>query len=139
MSDAIAQFARAKYLSLETFRKSGVGVKTPVWFAQAAESPSPAAPASRTASKAIFYVYSESSAGKLKRIRNNPRVRIAPCNFRGRLRGEWMDAQARICDGEEAVRGQHLLRRKYGLQKIIGDFFSRLMGHGQALIVIEVT
>ena len=33
MPDAIGQFAKAKYLSLETFRKTGVGVRTPVWFA----------------------------------------------------------------------------------------------------------
>jgi len=35
MPDAVAQFAKAKYLNLETFRKSGIGVRTPVWFAQA--------------------------------------------------------------------------------------------------------
>ena len=34
MPDAIAQFAEAKYLNLETLRKSGVGVRTPVWFAK---------------------------------------------------------------------------------------------------------
>jgi hypothetical protein len=34
MLDAVAQFAGAKYLNLETFRKSGIGVRTPVRFAQ---------------------------------------------------------------------------------------------------------
>ena len=33
MPDAIAQFAQAKYLSL-AFRKTGMGVRTPVWFAE---------------------------------------------------------------------------------------------------------
>ena len=57
MPDAIAQFAKAKYLNLETFRKTGVGVRTPVWFAQNPgtlsrddSSPGPAI---------IFYVYCE--------------------------------------------------------------------------------
>jgi PPOX class probable F420-dependent enzyme len=123
MPDAIAQFATAKYINLETFRKSGVGVRTPVWFAQDGN---------------VFYVYSEQDAGKVKRIRNNPRVRVAPCTFRGALRGAWIDAQARFCEGNEAAHGQQLLRRKYGWLKIIGDFFSRLLGHAQTVIAIQL-
>ncbi len=124
MPDAPAQFASAKYLSLETFRKSGAGVRTPVWFAQ-------------LPGKAIFYVYSEADAGKVKRVRNNPKVRVAPCNIRGKVTGEWVDARARICGAEEAAQGQQLLRRKYW-QKIIGDFFARIMGHGHAVLAIEL-
>ncbi len=133
MSDAIAQFVNAKYFNLESFRKSGVGVRTPVWFAQA--------PAESTGvwGGVVFYVYSEADAGKIKRIRNNPKVRLAPCTLRGDLRGDWVDARARICAGEEAAYGQQLLRRKYGWQKIAGDFFSWLMGHRQAVIAIELS
>ena len=126
MTDSTDQFATARYLNLETFRKTGIGVPTPVWFAQQAGRP-------------LFYIYSEADAGKVKRIRNNPKVRLAPCNFRGVLRGEWIDGSARICDAEEAIRGQQLLRRKYGWQKIVGDFFSRLMGHKQILLALEVS
>jgi len=126
MTDSTDQFATARYLNLETFRKTGIGVPTPVWFAQQAGRP-------------LFYIYSEADAGKVKRIRNNPKVRLAPCNFRGVLRGEWIDGIARICDAEEAIRGQQLLRRKYGWQKIVGDFFSRLMGHKQILLALEVS
>ena len=128
MSDAVSQFAKAKYLSLETFRKTGAGVRTPVWFvADGAET-----------GQARFYVYSEADAGKVKRIRNNAKVRVAPCNFRGDLRGAWVDGQARICVAEEAARGQQLLRSKYGLQKIVGDFFSRLMRHKTVMLAIEL-
>jgi PPOX class probable F420-dependent enzyme len=126
MLEALAQFASAKYISLETFRKTGVGVRTPVWFAA-----DPVLPQS-------FYVYSEADAGKVKRIRNNPRVRVAPCDVRGNLRGEWVDAQSRIIEGAEAEKGQELLRQKYGWMKRIGDFFSRLMGHKQALLRITI-
>src|SRR5271166_5256128 len=110
MPDPIAQFASAKYLNLETFRKAGVGVRTPVWFAQ---------------ENTAFYIYSAPDAGKAKRIRNNPKVRVAPCDFRGNLRGAWVDARARICEAAEAAHGQELLRRKDGWMKIAGDFFSR--------------
>jgi PPOX class probable F420-dependent enzyme len=119
-----AQFANAKYLSLETFRKTGVGVRTPVWFAQEPGQP-------------IFYLYSTANAGKVKRIRNHSRVRIAPCNVRGELRGDWVDARARICETDEAAHGQQLLRHKY-LLKIIGDAFARLLRHKQVVLAIEI-
>jgi len=131
MPDAIAQFANAKYLNLETFRKNGSGVCTPVWFAQApAQSAAVSGPD-------VFYVYSEAEAGKVKRIRNNSKVRVAPCDMRGNLRGAWVEARARICGAEEAAHGQQLLRHKYWL-KIIGDFFGRLLRHRNAVIAIEL-
>ena len=126
MPDALAQFATAKYISLETFRKTGAGVRTPVWFAA-----DPAAPH-------MFYIYSEADAGKVKRIRNNGHVRVAPCSIRGGVRGAWVDGQARIIDGAEASKAQDLLIRKYGWMKRMGDFFSRLMGHKQTLLQIRV-
>jgi len=129
MPDALGQFAKAKYLNLETFRKTGTGVRTPVWFAQGDTS----------GQSAIFYIFSESKAGKVKRIRNNPQVRLAPCNFRGELRGAWVEGQAHFCAAEEAALAQQFLRRKYGLQKIVGDFFSRLMGHQQTLIAVQLS
>ena len=132
MPDPIAQFANAKYLSLETFRKSGVGVRTPVWFAQDSASSN----AGRQAT--VFYIYSAPDAGKVKRIRNNPKVRTVPCTIGGKIRGVWIDGTARICSAEEAAHGQQLLRQKYGLLKIVGDFFSRLRGRTQTVIAIEV-
>ena len=128
MSDAITQFAKAKYFSLETFRKTGVSVRTPVWFAEAPSANS----------LATFYVYTLPDSGKVKRIRNNPRVRIAPCNMKGDVKGTWVDARARICTGDEAATGQRLLIDKYGLAKRIGDFFSRLRGRVQCVLAIEL-
>jgi hypothetical protein len=130
MPDVIVQFARAKYLNLETFRKNGIGVCTPVWFAQDVCHSTP--------SVTVFYVYSEAEAGKVKRIRNNPKVRIAPCTMRGNLTGAWVDARAHIAEGGQASHAQELLRKKYGWLKISGDFFSRLLRHKQAILAIEV-
>jgi len=131
MPDAVAQFANAKYLNLETFRKSGIGVCTPVWFAQAP------AQSDAVSGRTVFYVYSEANVGKVKRIRNNPKVRVVPCDMRGNLRGAWINARARICTDEEAAQGQQLLRHKYWL-KIVGDFFGRLLRHTNAVIAIEL-
>ncbi len=130
MPDVIAQFASAKYLNLETFRKSGVGVCTPVWFAQDVCHSTP--------SVTVFYVYSEANAGKVKRVRNNSKVRIAPCSMRGNLTGAWVDARVYIAEGGQAAHAQELLRKKYGWLKISGDFFGRLLRHKQAILAIEV-
>ena len=120
MSNVIA-FAGAKYLSLESFRRSGIGVRTPVWFAQDVLHSEPTI--------TVFYIYSEADAGKVKRIRSNPKVRVAPCTMRGDVRGDWIDGCAHICKGDEAANGQRLLRQRYGLLKIVGDFFSRSSDH----------
>jgi len=101
-----AAFAGQKYLNLETFKKNGDGVKTPVWFAA---DPT----ASIDSSGAKIYTYTIGVSGKVKRVRNNPRVKIAPCDMRGRVLGEWVEARAEIISGEEAARGMQLLNKKY--------------------------
>jgi PPOX class probable F420-dependent enzyme len=112
-----AQFDGHKYLNLETFKKSGDGVKTPVWFA--------ADPAVNLASSgAKLYLYTIGVSGKVKRVRNNPRVKIAPCDMRGNVLGEWVEARAEIVSGEEAVRGTQLLNKKYFPWKQLLAFFA---------------
>ena len=101
-----AAFAGQKYLNLETFKKNGDGVKTPVWFAA---DPT----ASIDSSGAKIYTYTIGVSGKVKRVRNNPRVKIAPCDMRGRVLGEWVEARAEIISGEEAAHGMELLNKKY--------------------------
>ena len=119
---ALDQFAHQKYLSLESFRKDGRAVATPVWFAEA---------------DGVFYIYSLADAGKVKRIRNNPRVRIAPCDIRGKLKGSWVAAEARILDESAAPHAHKLLNQKYGLVKLIGDFFSKLRKRKRVTITIN--
>ena len=106
------------------------------------EEPQPTLDANSLANRAeegpVFYVYTLPDSGKAKRIRNNPRVRVAPCDMRGNRRGAWVDAHARICGDQETAYGQDLLRRKYGWLKMAGDFFSRLRGRTQIVIAIRI-
>ncbi len=96
----LTQFHNEEFLSLETFRKSGVGVKTPVWFAQDGDS---------------LHIWTMADSGKVKRIRNNPQVNIAPCTRFGKITGEWVDAQATIDRSPEALQHvETLLRKKIG-------------------------
>jgi PPOX class probable F420-dependent enzyme len=118
----LAQFAGHKYLNLETYRRRGTPVLTPVWFAE---------------DKGIFYIYSLADAAKIKRIRREPRVRIAPCSFRGDLLGEWVSGKARIAEGQEAARGDELLDQKYGWQRKIGNLWRRIVPKKRAVVVIE--
>jgi PPOX class probable F420-dependent enzyme len=113
-----AAFAGKEYLNLETFKKNGEGVKTPVWFAA-----DPAA--SLDSSGAKLYIYTIGESGKVKRTRKNPRVRIVPCDMRGNVLGEWADAHAEIVTGAEAAHGMKLLNKKYfPLKQILGFFAS---------------
>jgi PPOX class probable F420-dependent enzyme len=128
MSNAkLDQFANQKYLNLETYRKTGAAVATPVWFAQ-----------NDNEDGDELYVYSLAEAGKVKRIRNNQRVRVMPCDFRGGAKGEWVEATARLLDGAEARKAQRLLDKKYGLMKRIGNVFSTIMKRSRVAIAIRV-
>jgi len=113
-----------KYVSLESFRKTGQGVRTPVWFA--------ADPADAT-----LYIYSTADSGKAKRIRRNSRVRIAPCDVKGNLLGDWIEARAEIIDGEEARRGMRLLNTKYKPWKQLLDFFSKFSRRGRVVFAVR--
>jgi len=118
----LAQFAGQNYLSLETFKKNGQGVKTPIWF---------------VLHENAFYVYTEADSWKVKRIRNNPRVRVAVCGIRGAIKGPWLDGKASFVDGNERLAADKLLDRKYFLKRIF-NFLTRINRHKRAMIKIEM-
>jgi uncharacterized protein len=125
-----AAFARHKYLNLETFKKGGQGVKTPVWFA--------AEPSLKLDSQdAKLYVYTIGVSGKVKRIRNNPLVNVAPCDMRGGLQGEWVPARAEILAGTEAQHGMQLLNKKYAPWKQLLDFFAKFRKRERTVFLIR--
>ena len=95
-----------KYLNLETYRRNGAGVRTPVWFAAGPKDYS-------RAGFPKFYVYTIADSGKAKRIRRSGVVRIAPCDMRGKVTGSWTNALAEVVTGEEFELGMRLLDRKY--------------------------
>jgi PPOX class probable F420-dependent enzyme len=97
-----AEFQGPKYLSLTSFRKSGVPVRTPVWFAEAEDK---------------LYLFTNPKSGKAKRIRTNPRVRIAPCTMRGRVTGSEFDATARILDSPRSDDARKIMKAKYLLMR----------------------
>jgi len=128
MADArFASLQAQKYLNLETFRKNGQGVRTPVWFAGEPEQGPPEK----------LHVYSTADSGKAKRIRNNGRVRVAPCDVRGKLLGEWIEARAETVTREEAEHGMKLLNKKYFPWRQLLDFFSLFSRNKRVVFLIR--
>jgi uncharacterized protein len=92
-----------KYISLTTFRKNGDAVATPVWFGEDGDK---------------LYVMTRSDLGKAKRIRNNSKVRVAPCTIRGKVTGPEFAAMARILPPAEHAHARQAINRKYWLARL---------------------
>jgi len=100
VNEGFQALAAVNYVSLETYRKSGAPVRTPVWI---------------TADGDKLYCWTLTDTGKIKRIRANPKVRLAKCDASGKLEGQWVAAQARILESPAALNAQlRRLRAKYG-------------------------
>ena len=121
----LEQFMHKQYLNLETFRKDGESMKTPVWFVQEEER---------------LYVRTVDRSGKVKRIHNNSQINVAVCKVDGTLLGEWVPAQAR-CVKEPTVdkKVSRLINKKYGLLSIILSINSRLHHTQHAILEIKLS
>jgi uncharacterized protein len=87
-----------KYLRLTSFRRDGTGVATPVWFVEA---------------DGRLLVETDASSYKVRRIRRDPRITVAPCTATGRLRGGPVAAWAELLPDAEVARVEQLMARKY--------------------------
>ncbi|HTC47932.1 MAG TPA: PPOX class F420-dependent oxidoreductase [Candidatus Aquilonibacter sp.] len=92
-----------KYISLTTVRKNGAKVATPVWFGEDGDK---------------LFIMTRSDMGKVKRIRNNPLVEVAPCTIRGKIIGDSFFAQARILPPEEHAHARQTVNRKYWMARL---------------------
>ncbi len=107
------------------------GVQTPVWFAADTST-------NLDSPDAKLYIYTTGDSGKVKRIRNNNRVKIAPCNARGGLLGEWVEAQAEIVPGGgETAHGMSLLNKKYMPWKQLLNFFAMFRPRERVVFLIR--
>jgi PPOX class probable F420-dependent enzyme len=110
----LKQFEKQNYLNIETFRKSGQAIKTPVWFVQDGNA---------------LFVWTQADSGKAKRIRNNGSVNIAPSTGSGEPLGEWLPAHAQADTSPEAIQHvEKLMKKKYGLMFHIFGFLGKMRG-----------
>lgn len=109
--EALSQFQGENVISLETYRKNGEPVRTPVWFLE---------------ENGILYVHTDDRTGKVKRIRRNPKVRVAPSHFRGKPKSEYVDARAELESSPETVESYYSkIYKKYGWQGTFTRFLQR--------------
>ncbi|GAA2398422.1 hypothetical protein Cme02nite_07050 [Catellatospora methionotrophica] len=107
------QFARAKYVSLTTYRKDGTPVATPVWLA---------------VDGGELFIVSDADAWKVKRIRRTSRVSLTPCDVRGRVASGAVpvEGSARVLDDAGTARVRALIARKYLLSRL-GNWAARVL------------
>lgn len=120
---ALGQLGSEKYVLLTTFRKDGRAVATPVWVLPAGDG---------------VAIWTESKSYKVKRVRNNPKVTVAPCDIRGNVRGEAVEGRARVVSDAERDRFAGVLGRKYWIAGLAGMLRYRLLGQRDRITVIAI-
>src|SRR5260370_26709995 len=102
-SNTFAKLDKEKYMSLTTYRKTGVAVVTPLWFAE---------------TEGTIYVGTGVNAGKIKRIRHTERVTLAACTLSGKVIGSEIEGMARVVsEPAEISAAEAALSKKYGLTR----------------------
>ena len=111
-----------KHCLVVTFRRNGEPIATPMWFGLGDDGRA--------------YVRTDRGSLKLKRIANDPRVRVAPCTPRGKPLGPPVEGTARLVpDGEEA-HAERALQSNYGLGRL---FYKSTVARGERFVYVEVT
>ncbi|MGW4479765.1 PPOX class F420-dependent oxidoreductase [Rhodococcus triatomae] len=97
---AFDEVAAAKYVLLTTFRKDGTAVPTPLWAASDGDR---------------LLMWTVTDSWKVKRIRRDPRVTVAPCDARGKVKGDAVEARAEILDLAGSDRARDAIAKRYGV------------------------
>ena len=122
--NTLTQLGNPQYIALETYKKNGAAVSTPVWVAEEAGK---------------LYVITQDNSWKVKRIRNNPRVRVAKSDSRGKVQSDWVDATAHVLADPTSVSQQgKRLAAKYGLVYRLFMLFMKLTQRQRVSVVIAI-
>ena len=118
MAVTFDEVSKAQYVLLTTFTKDGRPKPTPIWIA-------------RDGDRAL--VITEKNSWKVKRIRNTPRVTLAVCDMKGRVKGETIEAVATVLDESETETVYQAINKRYGIVGRIFNFFSKLRGPNRTI------
>jgi uncharacterized protein len=114
-SDWMSMLSGNVYINLETYRRNGHPVATPVWF-------------TIDHNNRMIYIITRTQTGKVKRLRNNSKVRIVACGMRGQPKGEWLNGRASFASPEQQEIALKQRNKKYGLKARLSGLFSRTKG-----------
>ena len=125
VANSLAQFQKKNYLNIESYRKSGEAVRTPVWFVEDGGS---------------LFVRTGPNSGKVKRLKRNPNLMVVPCSMSGDPQGTWVPATFEIIsDEQQAGKINSLFNKKYGLQKAILELFEGANRNESVTLKIQLT
>lgn len=129
MSPALLAAGRRRYVSLTTFRRSGVPVSTPVWVAPSGDG---------------LVVTTGAGTGKAKRLRNDPRVELRECTRTGRVRpgAPVVEARAELVTDEVEQQGwRGALAAKYGVQWRVASLLEQRLERpgGSGRVILRIT
>ena len=119
----VSQFLNQKYINLETYRRNGQAVRTTVWFVMDAGT---------------IYIRTDMNSGKVKRIMNNPNIRITPSGARGQLKGKWIEGKIKMAGSLELEHANQLLEQKYGIQGKIIRVFNKIRNTRPTVLSIQI-
>ena len=115
--------SKAQYVLLTTFTKDGRPKPTPIWIA-------------RDGDRAV--VITEKNAWKVKRIRNTPRVTLAVCDMKGRVKGDPVEAVATVLDDSQTDAVYRAITKRYGIVGRVFTVFSKLRGGAGRTVGLEI-
>ncbi|WP_084965570.1 PPOX class F420-dependent oxidoreductase [Thermoactinospora rubra] len=121
---SFADLGAAKYVLLTTFRRDGRAVATPLWVVPDGDG---------------LAVWTPVDSGKIKRVRRNGRVTVAPCDFHGNVTGQAVEGHARIGERADTDRVRRALGRKYGLTGRLTVWGSKLRRGADGTVAILIS
>ena len=123
MAVTFDEVSKAQYVLLTTFTKDGRPKPTPIWIA-------------RDGDRAV--VITEKNSWKVKRIRNTPRVTLAVCDMKGRVKGEPVEAVAAVLDDSQTDDVYRAITKRYGIVGRVFTIFSKLRGGAGRTVGLEI-
>ena len=123
MAPTFAEVSKAKYVLLTTFTKDGRPKPTPIWAAPDGDR---------------LLVITEKDAWKVKRIRNTSRVTLAPCDMKGNVKGDTVEAVATVLPESETENVYRAIGKRYGIVGKVFNLFSKLRGGSKRTIGLEL-
>ena len=112
-----------KYCLVTTYRKSGEAMPAPVWFG--------------VGDNGHVYFNTEEAVGKVKRIRNDPRVRVAPATVRGKPLGPPIEGRATVLPADESDAAERAIAANYGLGRKLYEAVGHRLPIGTVYVEIE--
>jgi uncharacterized protein len=111
-----------KYALIVTFKRDGSAVPTPVWFGLDQQGQ--------------LYFRTGANVAKVRRIRNDPRVLVAPCTLRGKPVGPSIEATARVVGPEEKEHAETSIQANFGLGRRLYESTADSVGADEAYVEV---